>query len=349
MVFRPSERQMREFDRLIAAYEVIVRDAFIEVVEGIVTNADFERLVQAIKDNRASDVLRSIGIQEGSFINFDIALTQAFSAGGVATMAAMPIVRDSHGFKVNFQFNARNLRAERRLRLYVRGLIQDFKQEAEAVVRFTLAEGLKQGRNPRHVAQELIGTYNRAKRVREGGLLGLNRNQSQYVINARMELESGSSAMLRRYLNRTRRDKRFDRTILKAIQTGEPLPDSVINNLTRRYSDRLLISRANTIGQTEAMEALNASRLEASSQMAEQTGTDPDKAVKVWKSASDSRTREQHAAMNGAEVVGIDTPFTMPDGSQMLHPCDTSLGAGASQTVNCRCSFFVRLNYFTRA
>lgn len=348
MTYRLTAKQRRQLEALTARFEPVVRDAFLAVADQIIRDADFTRLVQAIETGNVRDVLRSIGIQAGSFNAIGEAMGEAYAASGAAAMTMLPLVRDARGFKVNFQFNARNLRAERRLSSYLSGLIQDFTKEAEAATRATLAAGLKAGRNPRQIAQELIGVYDPALRKRIGGSLALNRNQAEYVQRAKAELSSGNPQALANYLTRTRRDKRFDGTVRKAISGEIELSQAQINRLATRYSERLLISRANTIGQTEVMEALNSARMEAGYQAAEQAGVDPDQAEKVWIATTDNRVREQHLHMNNASVLGMDTPFTLPDGTQMQYPMDSSLGAGASQTINCRCTYFVRLNFFAR-
>ncbi|MDR2309774.1 MAG: phage head morphogenesis protein [Brucellaceae bacterium] len=348
MTYRLSAKQRRQLEALTARFEPVVRDAFLAVADQIIRDADFTRLMKAIEAGNVRDVLRSIGIQAGSFNALGDAMAAAYAASGTAAMAMLPLVRDARGFKVNFHFNARNLRAERRLSSYLSGLIQDFTKEAEAATRATLAAGLKAGRNPRQIAQELIGVYDPAQRKRIGGALVLNRNQAEYVQRAKAELSSGNPQALSNYLTRTRRDKRFDGTVMKAMRGEIELSQAQINKLATRYADRLLITRANTIGQTEVMEALNSARMEAGYQAAEQAGVDPDQAEKVWIATLDSRTRDQHAHMNGVSVVGMDTPFTMPDGTQMQYPMDSSLGAGAGQIIGCRCTYFVRLNFFAR-
>jgi hypothetical protein len=41
--------------------------------------------------------------------------------------------------------------------------------------------------------------------------------------------------------------------------------------------------------------------------------------------------------MHNEGVDGMTAPFVLPDGSRMMYPGDTSLGADAGQTINCRC------------
>lgn len=58
---------------------------------------------------------------------------------------------------------------------------------------------------------------------------------------------------------------------------------------------------------------------------------------KVWIAGGSSEPRAGHLQMNGVEV-GEDEPFTLPDGTQMIYPGDSSLGAGADNIINCSCS-----------
>ena len=57
---------------------------------------------------------------------------------------------------------------------------------------------------------------------------------------------------------------------------------------------------------------------------------------KRWKTFGDSKVRPSHANAGG-QTVPIDKPFTV-GGYRMMFPGDSSLGAPASEIVNCRCS-----------
>ncbi|WP_287070619.1 hypothetical protein [Mesorhizobium sp.] len=91
-------------------------------------------------------------------------------------------------------------------------------------------------------------------------MIGLTTVQSGYVARARDELLSGEPDQLRAYLNRKRRDKRFDRTITAAIRDGKPIPTNLVARIIGRYSDSLLKLRADTIGLHETFAALGASK-----------------------------------------------------------------------------------------
>ena len=63
---------------------------------------------------------------------------------------------------------------------------------------------------------------------------------------------------------------------------------------------------------------------------------------KVWFATTDGRVRDDHLAMNGKAVLQ-DEAFELPDGTKMMFPGDISLGAGANQVCNCRCTIIERI------
>lgn len=60
------------------------------------------------------------------------------------------------------------------------------------------------------------------------------------------------------------------------------------------------------------------------------------KTKKKWIDVGDKRERKTHLEVGGT-ILPIDEPFSVGD-SLLQFPKDTSLGASADETVNCRCS-----------
>lgn len=60
--------------------------------------------------------------------------------------------------------------------------------------------------------------------------------------------------------------------------------------------------------------------------------------VKVWMSTQDDRVRDTHKDANG-QKRNIDKPFEI-NGSDLLFPGDTSLGADPEETIHCRCTLY---------
>lgn len=85
-------------------------------------------------------------------------------------------------------------------------------------------------------------------------------------------------------------------------------------------------SRAVTIAVTETHTAFNVAR----TAQFEAAGVE----YKEWLSAGDSRVRADHAEMD-AVVMPMSQPFTLPDGTELMHPC--AEGGPAGQVINCRC------------
>lgn len=61
---------------------------------------------------------------------------------------------------------------------------------------------------------------------------------------------------------------------------------------------------------------------------------------KVWETMQDEAVRQTHVEADGSEI-DIDEPFLV-GGYEMMFPCDSSLGAGAEEIVNCRCTVSYR-------
>ena len=118
------------------------------------------------------------------------------------------------------------------------------------------------------------------------------------------------------------------REIALGFEQGESTPD-IARRLRSKYQD-FSVRRAMTIARTEVVSASNYGSFAG----ALQTGLD---FQKVWLSSRDDRVRDDHQEMDGV-AVGKQELFVLPDGSKVMVPGDTSLGADASQTINCRCT-----------
>lgn len=204
----------------------------------------------------------------------------------------------------------------------------------------TIAAGIEAGRNSRAVALDLTGRIDSTGR-RSGGIIGLTSQQAGYVRSMRAELAN----LDQNYFTRQRRDARFDGIVRKAIASGKPPSQADIDRITGRYSDRLLNLRGEMIARTEGLNGYRAGNMEAMRQLVDTGKVREDQISRVWSSVLDSRTRPQHVAMEDVTVHGLSVPFTMPDGSRLMHPGDISLGAPGSQTIACRCYHRIRLRF----
>lgn len=340
MLKRLTSRELLEL--LSATWETTIRLAWIEAVNSIRSGIVLKRIVERLERGDLPGAIRALNLDESAYSPLSEALRQAYNAGGVATVDQMPALRDPEGYRLVVRFDMRNPEAETWLRDHSSTLITRIHQDQVVAIRESLSAGLERGDNPTRTALNVVGRVNRATGRREGGVIGLTSQQARYVQSATQELLSGDPEALRHYLTRERRDKRFDKTVLKAIAEEKSLPIETVNRITGRYSDGLLKLRGDMIARTETMAALNASQVAAYRQAIGEGKIDAQAVVKVWHSARDDRVRYSHSRLNG-QRVGINGRFTSPYGSQLEYPGDPK--APTFETVGCRCWMQVRVDH----
>jgi hypothetical protein len=323
-----------------------LRQAFEEAIADITSTAQIKMLEDAIKAGDVQRALLAIRLDESFFAPFDRAISEAYYQGGVYQMARLPkrISTGSGNGPLVIRFNGRNPRAEAWLANHSSTLIREITEDQRALVRNALTEGMRLGRNPRATALDLVGRIDGNRR--KGGLIGLHSRQAMAVQNMRFELSDPD--FIGGYFSRKKRDRRFDRTVAKAMREGRALNRDQIDKIAGRYADRLLKHRGDMIARTETLTALNAGRMEGLEQLVER-GDVPREAIKVvWDATGDSRTRPDHAEIDGQEIT-FGEAFVFPDGSRVRCPGDTSLGAGGHQTINCRCYAKPKIDYLAMA
>lgn len=111
-----------------------------------------------------------------------------------------------------------------------------------------------------------------------------------------------------------------------AISTANEIASATLNHPDEMYF--FSEDRAALIAENEANSIWNDSEY--------QDAILSGKTSKRWVAIIDKVTRDSHRDVNGA-VVAIDEPFYVGD-SLMMYPHDESMGAGAEEIVNCRCS-----------
>lgn len=329
-----TEHQLLE---LLDKYAPAIRDAVLSGIRDIRDNARLADIIRMIEANDVDGALRALGYNPAVFNKYYLMMMQAFEQGGLLMMAAQPrYTDDGTGVQTMLRFNVRNPRAEQWLAERSSSMVTNIEQDVREAVRSTLQDGMERGANPRSVALDLVGRYNRTTGHREGGVVGLGEREQYWSRSVRQKLLSLDES----YFDMKLRDKRFDGIVRKAIADGKPLTAEQVTKLVDRYRERALKHRGDTIGRTEALAALNRSNWEATRQALEQSGLPLAAAHKIWDSAGDARVRNSHREMDG-QRVGIDEPFVTPSGARLMHPHDTSLGAPGRETIACRC----RVNY----
>ena len=317
-----SSRKMQQF---LESLEPILLKAFLEDVAASRFRSSIKDLEAAVLAGDVEAVLYAAGVRAGQWSNLTEALRVTYREGGAFAVSADVPAR------FGMKFDISNPRAQNWINLNSSSLIRDINAGQRQAIQQTIASGFGLGRGPRDIALDIAGRVSTQTARRSGGIIGLNPQFAGASNTARNELKNLNS----NYFTRTRRDRRFDSAVQKSIENEKPLPDNVINNIVGRYEDRLLETRATNIARTEALTAMNAAGNEAMAQVVDDGLAEKDAITEEWDASADSRTRPDHRNADGQKIKhgGI---FVV-GGYQLRYPGDTSLGAPASETINCRC------------
>lgn len=336
-----TTQQQRVYNDLLNRHGRAIADAFFKAVAELKSAVQVQRVTAAIEAGNIDAALDALSLDPAIYNDLLEKVRAAHMESGNTAAAAMP-KRTPAGVAMTIRFDGRNLGAERLLAEQSSKLITRLGAEQVDLARKVLTEGMARGDNPRRVALDLVGRVSKATGKREGGVLGLSAPQERYVASAREELASSDPAMLRKYLERTRRDKRFDRTVLKAIRDGKALPKVTADRMVTAYSNRLLKLRGDVIGMHEAFSSIEAAKREAYRQAVASGKVDEAAVTKTWRHFDSKNPRNQHIEADG-QTVGLNAPFVMPDGTEMQHPHDPE--APVSHTAGCHCQTDYRIDF----
>lgn len=340
MLKRLSPRE--RFEQLVATWEPLLRVAFMEAIDDIRSNIVLRRIVERLERQDIAGAIRALNLDEAAFRPLEEEIRHAFNGGGVAAVEQMPALRDPDGHQVVVRWDARNLPAEQWLSEHGATLVTNIVEDQKVAIRTALEDGLSRGDNPTKTALQVVGRVNRVTGKRDGGVIGLTTVQSNYVAQVRQDLLSGQPDRLRNYLTRTRRDKRFDRTVVKALNEGKPLPAETVDRITSRYADGLLKLRADTIALHETFEALNTSKEIAFRQQIDKGRVRARNISKTWRRSASEHPRVQHTMMVG-QKVRFDQPFMAPDGTAIPYP--HAPGVPARHTLGCKCYVEYKIDF----
>lgn len=130
--------------------------------------------------------------------------------------------------------------------------------------------------------------------------------------------------------------------LAKALEVGASIFSAAKESLTPMATDaekrafaREQEAKVRSIARTETTIAMNQGSIIA----LQKSGLPWEKS---WVAVRDENTRNAHAVKSPTEYIRLDEAFIV-GGEQLVYPADTSLGASASNTINCRCSMNFRL------
>lgn len=326
------------FDELLQRYEPSLAAAFRECIDGIRSTVVLKTVVDRLERGDVTGAVRAIQVEPQAFAALELALQEAFTAGGINMVQSLPQLVAPDGTRVLFQFGVRNLMAETMLRNQSSMLLTNIVEDQREALRIAFEAGLSRGQNPTRTALDVIGRVSRVTGRREGGVIGLTSRQVEFVERARESLSTGNVEGMRRYLDMKTRDRRYDRTVANAIREGKPLPDATVASIIGRLTDRNLKLRGDTIALEETRTALFSVRDVAIRQQIEAGKFTAQEVTKHWRHSGSENPRMQHlemAAHYRKDGVPLDQPFIAPDGTAMMYP--HAPGVPARHRIGCKC------------
>ncbi len=334
------------FNTEVAKMRPDVRKAFLQAIDDITSMAQIEMVEAAIARGDVQRVMQVLHLGPEFFAPLDDAIRRSFLQGGAYQLSMLPKRHPATGGRLIVRFQGRHERAERWVTAASSKSIVQITEGQQELIREAIQAGLKAGHNPRKTALELVGRVDKISGSRKGGVIGLTSQEAGYVRNLRAALADPATAS--DYFHRKARDRRFDPLVRRSIKTGKRLSQADINRVTGRYSDRLLKVRGDRIARTETMTAMDAGRAEGMAQLIDRGEVSPDAVTGTWQSSGNANVRDTHANLDG-QLVKFGEAFTSISGARMKHPRDSSLGAPASETVNCACYVGWKVDWLTGA
>ncbi len=310
MALDPASRIRGLIDRA----EPSLRRAFEDIIKQIKNETTLAALATLLERGLVDEALRQsarAGARFSAFVN------GVYVAAGTDTADFV-----GKSLEVIVDFDQTNVRAVSKMQLNRLRLIRGFTEEQRRATQEALVDGIQRGVNPRQAAREFRDS------------IGLTQNQQRAVNNYRSLLTSNS----REALNRQLRDRRFDRTITRAIETDTPLTSTQINRMVSRYSERSLKHRSEVIARTEALRPVHEGSSEMYRQAIDEGVIDQQTLLRSWHTAGDDRVRDSHGSF--VEDVGINEPFVSGNGNEIMFPGD--LNAPPDETIQCRCAVTTR-------
>ncbi|RKD68975.1 hypothetical protein [Rhizobium sp. WW_1] len=339
----PTLRQ--QLDDLIEKLSPDMEKAFHAAVDNLKDEIVLKEVVERLERRDINGALAALHIDPEAFQPLSEALRNAYNAGGSLVTENMPRLFDPNGGRVVFRWDVRNQGAEAHIRDLSATLITNVSESTIAAARQTIVEGYSRGQGPNTIALDLVGRKNAVTGKREGGVIGLNAPQAELIERARINLASGDPTLMAKYLALQTRDKRLDGAVNKAMAAEKPLDKATLDKVLMRLRDNNLRLRGNTIARTETLTSVMSARHESYRQAASKANRDESLITRRWRNSGKRTSRHTHQILNAQEVTGLDMPFHSVSGAMLRYPGDTSLGAPASEIVNCECDCEYNFNF----
>lgn len=319
--YSKADDSVARIERILAGANRHLREAFIRTITHIRDASTLAQLESLLEAGRIEEAINLGSLAYAQFANEWVAVyvrAAEDTAGFIGRELGVIATFDQTNTAAVFQMQGNRLR-----------LITGLTESQRQATREALLSGIEQGLNPRETARAFRDS------------IGLTRKQESYVQNFRRELESNNSRIFGREL----RDRRFDRTIRRAIADGQPLDKATIDKMVSRYRERWIKHRSEVIGRTESLRSVHMGVEESYRQAIDDGLIDADSLVRIWNTARDERVRDfntsstSHRTMHNQQRH-IGEVFFSGAGNLLSFPGDPS--APPEDTIQCRCVLSTR-------
>lgn len=328
--------EIARLQRLTAALAPPIRQAFLDAVQRIVDRLDISQLANLIERGAVEEALRMVAEASQAAGLAGVASSTSHAAI-VAAQAAVPRIKSFEGLAaVDIRFDVLNPRTIEGLRAYEFRKIRELSDQQRLAVKAAIEAGIEAGQNPLTIARDVRGS------------IGLTEYQTGIVSNYRANLQNlhvedpkARAAARSGARHRKLRDKRYQKTLERAIREEKPLTQTQIDNMVARYQERWLKYRSETISRTEATRANSRGNWMAWQQAVFEGVMREDEVRRQWGYSHDAKTRHAHRSIPGMNKngVGLNEPFKSPLGD-ILYPGDPA--ADVANVANCRCYQIIR-------
>jgi len=325
-------------------YEGQIRNAFLECLDDISDGITLKRIESLIRAGALDAAVEAAGVTPAKFESMRTATAAAVGAGGKETVKALPAIK-SGGQRIKVAFNQGSRRAVNAVDELHYSKIREVTDDTRRAIRDHIQYGLEQGKNPRTVARGIRGQWDNVAKKYRGGVIGLTEQQERWVLNAERQLRSGDPKELSQYLGRKLRDRRYDRTVLRAINDGTPIPEGKINDMAGAYRRKATAYRAETIARDQSLEALSKGQDVAIDQHVAEGAIKDRDVLQFWINSGDARVRDTHQAVPAMNRGGVrrGDMFETPLGPLKRPRDQTSPGSVPANTISCRCSLDIQV------
>lgn len=335
---------LKQLDEIAAARESAVLDAFFSIIRSVKDSASVSAIEQALTDGDIGRVISILQIDSVTYEPLENEILQSFREGGITGARQLGQIPMFSG-DIVARFNIRSLEAEAWASALSSRLVVEIVEKQRESLREVISQSLIDGRNPRETALDIVGRVKTATGRREGGFIGLTQNQTQWIYSARSELES----LDRNYFTRELRNKGLDSTIEAYFNDKKAVPKPLLKSAVTDMQSNAELYRGEVIARTESINALRAGQIESFRQAFESSDILDKEVSREWQdTGNDGRTRATHSAADKQTVAGMNAPFLV-GGYELMYPGDSSLGAAASETIQCRCRQRVIINFGAQA